>query len=322
MEAPSPPEFVLLEWLARRPGTFRDDLPVAIDDPTELSRSIETLARLGYDVEAHPVNGFRLRHGVDPVDRVCVQDALQTESFGRLLVCHLQAGSTNDLAWELAESGAPSGTTVTAEYQTAGRGRLGRPWFSPPGSGLWVSVILRPGWTLDRAGLVTLGAGVAVSGAVASFGVDCRLKWPNDVQIRGCKVAGILTESRTEANRISVAVVGIGINVHQEIDTFPPELRDTATSLSIEGCRVERSELLGEILNRMEEVLGLEPAAILRRWEKRATGWGEQVRVETGTETINGRMERLTETGALVLNRCDGSEWTIHAGDVHRLRPV
>lgn len=319
MEALSPPDFVLLEWLARDPGTFRDR-PPSVDAPAVQGRSLEALARLGYDVESHPVNGFRLRHGVDAMDRQRVQEGLRTESLGRFLVCHIQTGSTNDLAWALAADGAPAGATVTAEHQTAGRGRLGRPWFSPPGSGLWVSVLLRPEWTLDRAGLVTLGAGVAVSGAIASFGVECRLKWPNDVQIRRHKVAGILTESRTESNRIAEAVVGIGINVHQEIDTFPPELRDIATSLCIEGCRVERSILLQEILNRMEDVFALEPATILKRWEERATGWGEPVRVETGDETFIGKMVRLTETGALVLERSDGSERTIHAGDVHRLR--
>ncbi len=316
MDASSPSEFVLLERLARHPGVFVDDLA------DSLSQSVEALTRLGYEVEVHPVNGVRLRHGVDAIDRDRVRRLLVTDALGRALVCHLQVASTNDEAWQLESRGAPSGATVTAEHQTAGRGRLGRAWFSPPGSGLWLSVLLRPDWSIDRAGLLTLGAGVAVAEAIASLGVECDLKWPNDVQIEGRKVAGILTESRTESDRLAVAVVGVGVNVHQDVETFPPELRTTATSLRVEGCRVERSDLLGEILNRLESVTALEPENLLAEWQRRAAGWGECVRVEMVDETIIGRMASLTTTGALVLELSDGTTRTIHAGDLHRLREV
>ena len=239
--------------------------------------------------------------------------------FAGQVVWYQDVASTNDLAAGLAEQGAREGCIVLANAQSAGRGRQGRTWASPAGAGLYVSIVLTP--PPHAVPLLTIAAGVAVAEGIRSAsGLEPRLKWPNDVQIRRHKVAGILTESRTESNRIAEAVVGIGINVHQEIDTFPPELRDIATSLCIEGCRVERSILLQEILNRMEDVFALEPATILKRWEERATGWGEPVRVETGDETFIGKMVRLTETGALVLDRSDGSERTIHAGDVHRLR--
>ena len=320
MDAFSSPEFVLLEWLSRRPGLFDDDVPSLVDDASELGSCIEKLTRLGYTVEAHPVNGVRLRDRADVVDREVVEDALETENLGRTLVCHLLAGSTNDLAWDLAASGAPSGTTVSAEYQSSGRGRLGRSWFSPVGSGLWVSLLIRPDWPLKMAGLLTLGVGVATAGVIASYGADSGLKWPNDVLIRGRKVAGILTESRTEAGRISVAVIGVGINVHQEEENFPPELRDIATSLCIEGCRVSRSELLAGLLNRVEKVLAQEPEDILRNWEALAPGWGDTVRVEAGEETLHGRMTGLSDSGALILEVPEGGTRTIHAGDVQQLR--
>jgi BirA family biotin operon repressor/biotin-[acetyl-CoA-carboxylase] ligase len=211
--------------------------------------------------------------------------------------------STNDRARELAEAGAPNGTLVTAEEQTAGRGRQGRAWTAPPGSAVLMSLVLR-----DPNELLPLAAAVATCEAVP---VECGIKWPNDVWAGGRKLAGILAEGRPQEGW---AVLGIGLNVTTE--EFPPELRDSATSLRLEGVETDAESVLQALLAALDRRLGDEPADLLAAWRELDALNGRQVRWRDGDGTAAG----IDDTGALLVDTEDGRV-ALDSGEVHLLRP-
>jgi BirA family transcriptional regulator, biotin operon repressor / biotin---[acetyl-CoA-carboxylase] ligase len=174
--------------------------------------------------------------------------------MGNEIVVVEEAPSTNDLAWEAAERGAPEGFVVFAERQTAGRGRYGRRWESAPYRGLWLSILLRPDMTLrESPQLTSLLADVVAATITQETGCAAMIKLPNDIYIAGRKVAGILVEGRTENDGGYVAVAGIGINVNQAIDDFPEELRVTAGSLAMAtGRRIGRAKLAIALLRNLQ----------------------------------------------------------------------
>ncbi len=305
-----------LETLGSVPGRF---LPVADllqrlgGHSDDLQQALAALKRVGYRVEEHPVAGICLRTEVEVIRREAVQEGLETEALGRILACYLEVGSTNDLAVQAALEGAPHGAVITAEHQTAGRGRRGRVWFSPPGAGLWFSSVVRFNLALREMWMLTLGAGVAVVDAVQeATGLAADLKWPNDVRIDGRKLAGILTETRP-----GFAVLGIGINVNQEVRAFPDGLRETATSLRIESGRSqERSALLRALLYALESVYAdLDPDRICKLWKARSTMWGQPVHVAGDGRVIEGVAEDLAPDGALCVRTSGGVRVAVQAGD-------
>jgi BirA family biotin operon repressor/biotin-[acetyl-CoA-carboxylase] ligase len=223
-------------------------------------------------------------------------------------VHHRLTDSTNERARVLALNGAPHGTLVTADEQTAGRGRQGRSWTTPPGGAVTMSVILRD---LDeRSAALPLAAAVAVCEALAPL--DCRIKWPNDVWIEGRKVSGILVEGRPQEGW---AVLGLGVNVSTARDEFPEELRDTATSLRIAGDGRGREEVLAALLAALDSRIGQPASEILPAWRQRDALKGEQVRWRDGEGTANG----IDETGALLVET-DAGRVALGAGEVHLLR--
>jgi len=211
--------------------------------------------------------------------------------------------STNDRARELAEAGAPHGTLVTAGEQTAGRGRQGRAWTAPPGSAVLMSLVLR-----DPNELLPLAAAVAACEAVP---VECRIKWPNDVWARGRKLAGILAEGRPQEGW---AVLGIGLNVTTE--EFPPELRDSATSLRLEGVETDAESVLAALLATLDHRLDDKPAELLSAWRELDALNGRQVKWRDGEGTAAG----IDDTGALLVDTEDGRV-ALDSGEVHLLRP-
>ena len=167
--------------------------------------------------------------------------------------------STNDLARDLARRGEPEGTLVVAEAQTAGRGRLGRSWHSPPGTGLWCSLVLRPGVTGAALASLPIVAGLAAVRAVLSLGgLPLGIKWPNDIVVGDRKVGGLLAEAGQSDDGRGFVVLGFGLNVAQEAQDFPPELRETAISLAMAGRPVARSSALVGWLTALE--------GLYRRW--------------------------------------------------------
>lgn len=217
-----------------------------------------------------------------------------------------ETGSTNADLRRLADEGAPHGTALLADSQTAGRGRLGRVWEAPPGSAVLLSVLLRPSLPVARVPLVCLGAAVATAEACGSA---FRIKWPNDVLAPdGRKVAGILAELELTGGRVDYVIVGIGVNV-----TAAPPL-PTATALAEVVDPPDRVELAGRLIRGvldLAELVGRDPSALLDRWRARSATLGRQVAVGE----VRGLAEGIDADGALVVRTSDGLRRVL-AGDV------
>ena len=258
-------------------------------------------------------------------DRARYQAALETVLLGRTLIVREEAGSTNDLAWEALAQGAPDGVAVVAERQTSGRGREGRAWHLTPGKGLALSVALRRGCERQDAGLLPLAAGLALARAFEQCGVHATLKWPNDLLAGGRKLSGILCEGRrlargNELRAEEAVVVGVGVNVSESREDFPPELEDQATSLRLAGSIASREEVAARFLNAFEPQWTMlaegDRHVVVESWERRADLWGRPVTVREGPGTRSGIARRLSTDGGLVLEAEDGREVTVYAGDL------
>lgn len=225
--------------------------------------------------------------------------------IGTPRVHHRLTESTNERAKQLAAAGAPHGTLVTADEQSAGRGRQGRLWTAPARSSVLMSIVLRE---LDeRHALLPLAAAVAVCEAVP---VEAAIKWPNDIWIGARKVAGILVEGRPQEGW---AVLGVGLNV--TTDAFPPEIADTATSLRLAGVSATPESVLDELLPSLSRWLAARPDAVLAAWRSRDALKGERVRWLGGEGIADG----IDDSGALCV-RTPNAPVTLEAGEVHLLR--
>ena len=212
--------------------------------------------------------------------------------------------STNRRAMEMAENGAPHGTVVVADAQTAGRGRLGRGWVSPPGRNLYVSLLLRPALSPAEGARLSLVAGVALADAVEGMGVPGSLKWPNDLYLGDRKAAGILAEMASDVVRVRHVVIGAGINVNMLPGDFPPVISGKATSLRIRSGRpFSREELLARFLDafadRYGEFLDGGFAALHEGWDRRDFLRGRRVRLRRGRGEEWGTAEGVDPEGAL-----------------------
>jgi BirA family biotin operon repressor/biotin-[acetyl-CoA-carboxylase] ligase len=225
-------------------------------------------------------------------------------------VHHRVADSTNERAKRLAADGAPHGTLVTADEQSAGRGRQGRAWTAPPAHALLMSLIVRGLGKGDA--LLPLVAAVAVCEACeCTAAVSCRIKWPNDVWIEGRKVCGILVEGRPQD---AWAVLGIGVNV--STPSFPDELAETATSIALAaGSAPEREEVLAALLSSLDRLLVAAPAEVLAAWRERDALLGAPIAWNGG----RGRAAGITDAGALRVET-DAGIVELDAGEVHLRR--
>lgn len=238
--------------------------------------------------------------------------------FGERLHWLETASSTNDIAARLAEVGAEEGTTVVAEAQTMGRGRMGRVWFSPSGAGLYVSIVLRP--RKDPFALLTLAAGVAIAeGVQASTGLSPEIKWPNDLLVGRRKLAGILAEAAAQDGKLDFVVLGFGLNLRPA--AYPAELADRATSIEAELNRqADRALILAEVLAaiavRYADLRQGRFDAILSAWRQRAPLLrGALVEWNSAGGVRRGRAEDVDATGALLV-RAGGRVERLIAGEV------
>lgn len=231
-------------------------------------------------------------------------------------------GSTNDEAKRMALDGAPHGTVVIADRQTGGRGRLGRSFHSPGGTGIYLSVILRPECKISELMHLTCAAAVAASGAVfASTGVQPRIKWTNDLIFGSKKLAGILTEPFVGYNgQVPFAIVGIGINCNQRIGEFPPELGEMACSLSmITGKPIDRSLLAANLIRELEAMSRLllsDKARIMDSYRGLCATIGQEVSVHSFDQVRHGRALGIDDNGALLVRFADGHTEAVSAGEV------
>lgn len=251
-----------------------------------------------------------------------VRALLKTESIGRSVRAYDTVSSTNTLAAEWAADDAPHGALVLAEFQTEGRGRLGRAWQAHAGLNLTFSVLLRPQLPPDRLGMITIAASLAVADAVDARATPLRtsIKWPNDVLLNGKKCCGMLLETARAPEGVAV-VVGIGLNVNQ--DAFPDELSERATSILLEtGQMTDRAHLLAEICRRLEHRMvqaGENPRMLRRLYMARMPDLGEPVRLRFSDRDggIYGVPLGLDEFGGLIVET-DSGRRVFHAGEVTR----
>lgn len=283
-------------------------------------KRVHRLKAMGYAIEGSPRRGYRLLAVPDKLLPGEVLQGLNT----RILtgpVHHFETlDSTNNYAKELAAREAPEGTVVIAETQTGGRGRLGRDWNSPPGAGLYVSVVLRPMLPPMELPQITLTTAVAVVRAVRRVTeVSPGIKWPNDLLINGKKLGGILTEMETESDRIRHVVIGLGLNVNN-LD-FPAELKKIATSLAQAlGGTFSRVELLKAWLEEFEDLyelfLNQGFADVLSEWKRYAVTLGRPVTVRQGSKAISGQAVDVAPDGALLLQIPGGEVVRVTSGEI------
>ncbi|HZG60243.1 MAG TPA: biotin--[acetyl-CoA-carboxylase] ligase [Anoxybacillus sp.] len=289
---------------------------------TAVWKHIEDLRKEGFELEAVRRLGYRITKTPDKITANEIQFGLETEVLGRHIYYEEEVTSTQKIAHKLAYEGAPEGTLVVAERQTAGRGRLARTWFSPKGTGIWMSLILRPAIPPQKAPQLTLLAAVAVAQGIQEVtGLIPDIKWPNDILINGKKAVGILTELQAESERIHSVIIGIGINVNQQAEQFPEEIQQIATSLALEkGERINRAELIKAILLKLETLYrqylqhGFLPIKLL--WESYSVSIGKEIIARTPSGTMKGKALGITDEGVLMLETADGEIHHIYSADI------
>ncbi len=256
-----------------------------------------------------------------------IRNRLVAARLGRKIHYVPEIDSTNRLAYDLASRGADEGEVVLADTQKQGKGRLGRNWFSPPGLNLYLSVVLRPALAPSDAPQLTLVAAVALAETVQRFlGARPAIKWPNDILAGGKKLAGILTESSVDAERLHFVIIGIGVNLNMTADGVPPSIRDGATSLlQLTERLTDRSAFAGELIRSLDGCYGeLEQRGfphIAGRWESFFELKGRKVKVEMGDRVVSGIARGIDRDGALLVERADGAVERIVAGDVLPVEP-
>jgi BirA family biotin operon repressor/biotin-[acetyl-CoA-carboxylase] ligase len=281
-------------------------------------KQVQTLRQRGYEISSSSGKGYRLTKKIDLLDADRISRSLRTRWLGRdMRICD-EVSSTNAAALALV-SGCPNGTVILAETQTQGRGRLSRPWASPPG-GIWMSLILKPIMPLNHVYQINMAMSVALCRALSSlYGLDAGIKWPNDLLIRELKICGILMEVGAQVDRLDYAVVGVGLNANNDLSQFPVEWRSTSMAEEL-GHDIERCDFICRILEEMEMAFenmgGLE---ILEEWRSRSLTLNRQVRITSAAGDLTGEAVDLAEDGALIL-QIGNEQKRVLAGDCIHLR--
>ncbi len=284
-------------------------------------KHVKALREEGCQIEAVTRKGYRLI--VSGLHRGEIAPYLRTKWLGRKQEYFAVTDSTITEGRAAGERGEPNGFVIFADQQRSGRGRLGRPWSSPAGQGIWFSVLLRPRLAPAVAPQLTLATAVGIANALTTLGFQPGIKWPNDIFLDGRKVCGILTEMDADMDKINHVIVGIGINVKNE--EFPGELSDTATSLYLEARKHQkkcpsRNQVAAELLNALEDAYetlyqkGFLP--IREQWLRSNITIGQRVQVKTVTEETRGVAKSMNEEGYLIIETAEGEEKTVIYGDV------
>lgn len=288
-----------------------------------VSKHIGALRRQGYEIQSSSGKGYRLLHLPDQIHPFEINHGLNTKIFGRQeIVCFDQTDSTNIRAREMAVTGAPEGTVIIADTQTAGRGRKGRWWHSPENGGIYMSLVLRPQLSPADAPRITLMTAVALVEALAAFtDTAVQIKWPNDLLTNQKKICGILTEISTEMDMVEYVIVGIGMNVNMRADAFTGSLENIATSLCIEtGQTFDRSKVVKTILEKFEKTYnlfntrGFEP--IIEQWKTLSNIIGKTISIDVLGKLQQGRVLDVDNSGVLIMEDPHGNVHRFYSGDV------
>lgn len=289
---------------------------------TAVWKSIRQLEAEGYRIQAVRNRGYRLESEPDLLTADQIGKYMTSVRWaGRNLKVCESVDSTNNVARQLAEEGEEAGTLVVSEIQTAGRGRMGRPWISPKGSGIWMSLVIRPDIVAYHAPALTLVMALAVCRAIRKTAdLDCKIKWPNDIVIDGKKVCGILTEMSADMDGIRYIVIGVGINV---LDTaFSEEIQDRAISVSqASGHNICRAELIAEVMKQFEDLyekyLQTEDMSLLQEeYNHDLVNIGRRVRVLDPKGAYQGTALGIDQKGDLLVRTKDQKMHVIASGEV------
>ena len=288
---------------------------------TAVWKQIRRLEEEGYNIEAVPRKGYRIVGSPDAITADEILSRLKTKWVGRKVCYFASIDSTNQYAKKAGEENEPEGLLAVADEQTAGKGRSGRHWTTPPGTTIAMTLLLRPKIAPERISMVTLVMGMVVAKACRDlYGVDAKIKWPNDVVLGGKKLCGILTELSAELMAVNYIVIGVGINVN--LREFPEEIRSTATSLALElGHDVNRAELIAAVLDRFETyyeafLAAQDLSGLMEEYNAMLVNTGRGVRVlEPGNE-YTGTALGIDELGRLLVGKEDASVEKVYAGEV------
>ena len=288
---------------------------------TAVWKVIRQLKEEGYQIEAVRNRGYRIVEMPDVLTGEELKSLMQTQWAGRNIVYYPETDSTNLRIRELGDAGAPHGTLAVADMQTSGRGRRGRTWESPPGSSIYMSILLRPDIIPGAAPMLTLVMACSVAEGISDCeNVDVRIKWPNDVIAGGKKLVGILTEMSTQIDYINHVTIGVGINVN--MTEFPENIRDTATSLRLEtGHKVRRAPLIAAIMKRFEENYAVflktqDMSGLMEKYSGMLINLDRDVLVLGAEDSYKAHALGIDRQGELIVRREDGTEEKIYAGEV------
>ena len=288
---------------------------------TAVWKIIKKLRDEGYNIEAVQNKGYLLKEQADILNEAELISGLDCEWIGKSIYYYSKTDSTNNCIKRLAEKGEKHGTLAVADLQEAGKGRRGRGWFSPPGTGIWMSLLLRPEFEPECASMLTLVAAMAVASAVRDIvGLEAGIKWPNDIVVNGKKICGILTEMSVEADYINYIVCGIGINVnHTE---FPEDISSTATSLAIEkGMTLNRMTIIADVCRNFEKYYAMfletrDMTSFIEEYNNILVNRNSEVRVLDPKGQWCGMALGINPKGELMVEKEDGSITEVYSGEV------
>ena len=288
---------------------------------TAVWKAINQLKEAGYEIEAQQNKGYRLMAAPDLMTEAEIKSLMHTDWVAKEVLYFDTIDSTNTKAQELAEKGYPSGTLVVADKQDSGKGRRGRSWVSPSGTGIFMTLMIKPDINPNNASMLTLVAALAVAKAITSVtGKEAMIKWPNDIVVNSKKVCGILTEMNAQFDYINNIVVGIGINVHNE--SFPEEISQMASSLMIEagGKRFHRAQIIAETMSYFEQYYDTflktqDLSALVREYDELLVNRNKSVRVLDPKEPFDGKAMGITPKGELIVDTWE-SRKLVSSGEV------
>jgi len=287
-------------------------------------KHIKKIRELGYKIESKQKLGYRLESSTDMLLPWEVTSGLKTKIFGKQVYYFDSIDSTQNHAMKIASDEANNGAVIIAEKQTSGKGRLGRKWISPKG-GIWLSIILHPKFDISVITLFPIASALALSNAIEkTLNIKSELKWPNDITIKGKKVAGMLVDASLESNKIENLILGVGINFNVDTKQIEKSLKDTpnfygVTSLSEQNKTVKSILLVQSFLMELEQMYNLLNAGdtkkIIRDWTRKSSTIGQNIELSTDDGKIRGKAIKIDDDGALVISE-NKKNRRITSGDI------
>jgi len=288
---------------------------------TAIWKVMNQIKEEGYVVDSVQNKGYKIQEIPDIVTKSEIASRLNTKWAGKSLYCFEEVDSTNIVAKKKAEEGEVHGTLIVADKQSAGRGRRGRSWESPAGTDIYMTLLLKPEFTPDKASMLTLVMALAATKAIQdTTQLPCSIKWPNDIVVNGKKVCGILTEMSAELDYIHYVVIGIGINVN--LDVIPDQIKDTATSLFLEGKKkILRAHIIERVMHYFEQYYEMllqreDLSTLLEEYNRHLINQDKEVLVLDPKGEYTGIAKGINPQGELLVKKANGEIVQVYAGEV------